>query len=163
MAILNAYEKVSINVCLLNRALKQKCVNKKFTIDRKMFKILKIIVLLLSFSMFCYQLNTATNSLIDPPTVDSTYERIITDGDIPLVTICPTDQSIERLYGFGYFSVEGLLEGKTLCNKIICYSWGAHHNLTFDKLTRSVFDLEKVNAVQIKGGVYDSVFIPSYS
>ena len=73
-----------------------------------MLKILKMIVILVSFAMFCYQLNIATENLINPPTVDSTYERIISDNDIPLITVCPNNQFNMTI---GYYSVGKFLKG----------------------------------------------------
>ena len=123
-----------------------------------MLKILKMIVILVSFAMFCYQLNIATENLINPPTVDSTYERIISDNDIPLITVCPTNQFNESVSINEYYSVENFLAGLTEegCNgTIYCYSWGAHLNLTFDSFTRYAFDQDKVNEIGILGGYYE--------
>ena len=123
--------------------------------------------------MFCFQLRTATTNLINPPTVDSTYERNITEEDIPLITICPTNQTnVARLKELKYFKVEYLLEGATSCNETnYCKSWGAHANLTFDELLTQAFNNEKVSAVTY-GYSYDDienvdieeklVFIPKY-
>ena len=125
----------------------------------------KSLIFVISLAMFCYQLNIATNNLMDPPTVDSSYERLITDVDIPLVTICPSDQTYERLLRLGYGTFDSFLLGLTYCNKTtMCYAWGAQLNLTFDVLTRYVYDLDIVNAIQITGGDYKdgSVFLPSY-
>ena len=127
----------------------------------------KIIVVIISFTMFCYQLIIATNNLIDPPTVDSTYEREIAQVDLPIITICPTRQTNDtRLSEFKYMHGLGsLLYGSIKCNETTaCTSWGAHLNLTFDELLREIFDLEKVNSVLIYAKeIEDSlVFIPRY-
>ena len=99
--------------------------------------------------MFCFQLRIATENLIHPPTVDSTYERNITDDDIPLITICPTDQTnLTRLKELKYYKVEYFLNGATSCNETsYCQSWGAHANLTFDQVLKQVFDNDKANKV----------------
>lgn len=116
--------------------------------------------------MFCYQLNTATLNLIDPPTVDSTYERNMTVDDMPLITICPTNQTnITRMNELGYFDLLGsILEGSTYGNKITRVSWGEHVNLTFDELKSQVFDLDRVDNLFIYGVKSKStkVFIPRY-
>ena len=118
--------------------------------------------------MFGYQLHTATINLMDPPTVLSQHERDITDDNIPLITICPTNQTnptrIEKLgyiYGYDY-----MLMGIAKCNETTeCISWGSHLNLTFEELKDQVFDLNKVESINIwQGGeCKDSlVFIPAY-
>ena len=116
--------------------------------------------------MFCYQLNTATLNLIDPPTVDSTYERNMTVDDMPLITICPTNQTnITRMNELGYFDLLGsILEGSTYGNKITRVSWGEHVNLTFDELKSQLFDLDRVDNLFIYGVKSKStnVFIPRY-
>ena len=136
-----------------------------------LLKILKFNVFLVSFAMFCYQLNIATINLMDPPTVDSTNERSITDDDMPLITVCPTNQTnLTRLaelgYGYSYDdSYDWMFVGNAKCNETTrCVSWGGHLNLTFDELKEQVFDLDKVESIDIDGGKFkDSpVFIPAY-
>ena len=125
-------------------------------------KILKFIVLLLSFVMFCYQLDIATMNLMDPPTVDSTYERAITDDDSPMITICPTNQSINaNLAKLGYFNFDGILTGY-LEDPSKHWSWGAHQNITFYELLRLVYDWKKLEAVFTDGVKFAKkyVFIP---
>ena len=62
--------------------------------------------------MFCYQLNTATINLMDPPTVLSQYERDATDYDMPLITICPTNCTDHiRMGELGYEVYNNLLQG----------------------------------------------------
>ena len=93
--------------------------------------ILRFLVFLISFAMFCYQLNTATLNLIDPPTVLSQHERDITSDDMPLVTICPTNQTnTTRLVELGYEKYLDMLEGRVGHRT----SWGEHVKLTFDGL-----------------------------
>ncbi len=132
----------------------------------KILKVFRMIVLLISFVMFCYQLNTATQNLMNPGTVDSSHERDATDDDMPLITVCPTNQinstSLEELR---YPSYGDMLYGYAICNETTwCTSWGAHANLTFDELKNQVFNLETVNNFQIYGGKYNTslVFLPGY-
>ena len=117
--------------------------------------------------MFCYQLNVATTFLMDPPTVLTQYEREATDDDMPLVTICPTNQTPDDLNEkFKYDSLNEILKGDTVCDDgEKCYSWGAHLDLTFDELISQVFGLERVQQIfQYRGrNVEDEVvFIPGY-
>ena len=128
--------------------------------------ILKCFVSIISFVMFCYQLNIATLNLMDPPTVLSQYERDATYDDMPLITVCPTNQAnITRLWELGYSGYDWMLFGNAICNNIMCTSWGAHLGLTFDELKTQVFDLNKVEMLDIyQGGEFkDSpVFLPGY-
>ena len=121
--------------------------------------------------MFCYQFHIATKNLMDPPTVDSTYERNITNDDIPLVTICPTNQfNVTRLQKLQYYhafqslsEVDLLLKGFTLCNDTnLCTSWGPQLNLSFENLLGQVFDMDMNVNINIQGGDYrrNLVFIP---
>ena len=132
----------------------------------KVLESLKIIIWVVAFAMFCYQLNTATMLLMDPLRVDSTYERDITDDDIPLVTVCPINQTdIDRLFELEFLSYNSFLAGYTYCNVTKqCHSWGANVNLTFDEVNCQVFDLDEHKRMGISGGVYkdDLVFIPRY-
>ena len=127
---------------------------------------LRFIVFAFSFVMFCHQLNTATINLIDPPTVLTEYERDVTDDDMPLLIICPTNQTnLSRLMKLGYFLYEGMLSGETWCNgTALCTSWGAQVNLTFNELKNQVFDLDKVNTLRIYEGKFENslAFIPAY-
>ena len=117
--------------------------------------------------MFCYQLNHANQNLMNPGTVDSSHERDITDDDLPLVTICPTNQTNHnRLKELGYSNEhEDILLGHAVCNlKTYCTSWGADMNLTFDELKGQIFDSTRVNRLYIEGGEFtnSSVFIPGF-
>ncbi len=120
--------------------------------------------------MFCYQLDTATKNLMDPPMVDSTLERIINDDDMPLIIVCSTNQIDTSLLlnEFGYLSLEDLLKGNTECDGSFCLSWGQHLNLTYDELISNVFDLnvvDKINVFQRDGGYITEnglAFIPAY-
>ena len=135
----------------------------------QILKVFRIFVLLISFVMFFYQLNTATVNLMDPPTVLSQYEREAFDDDMPLITVCPTNQTnLIRLTEVEHYEYDWMLWGLAKCNETTwCTSWGAQVNLTFDELKGQVFDLDKVGTIDIlrKGGeVFNSslVFIPGY-
>ena len=132
----------------------------------KVSNILKFSVLVISFAMFCYQLNIATLNLMDPPTVDSTFERNIADYDIPVVTICPINQTnYPKLMELKYYTKENVLRGETSCHDTdFCKSWGAHLNLTFDELKSQIFDSYGVDRINVNGGRLQDkpVFIPKY-
>ncbi len=131
-----------------------------------LLKILKFNVFLVSFAMFCYQLQTATLQLMNPGLVDINHARNVTDDDMPLITVCPTNQiNLTRVKKLGYFSHESLLWGSTKCNETTyCTSWGPHLNLTFEDLKEQVSDLKRLNKIYIKGGKFKngSVFLPGY-
>ena len=81
--------------------------------------ILKCFVSIISFVMFCYQLNIATLNLMDPPTVLSQYERDATYDDMPIITVCPTNQAnITRLWELGYSGYDWMLYGNAICNNM---------------------------------------------
>ena len=80
----------------------------KTTLDTKFLKLLVFGV------MFCIQFRIAIINLLDPPSVDTTEERSISEIDLPIVTICPTNQTNEtRLKELGYPSMKNLY--KRLC------------------------------------------------
>ena len=129
-------------------------------------KIFKIIVFALSFAMFCYQLRIATISLINPPMVDSTYERDITDDEIPLITMCPSKQiDYKRLKEFEYNEYEYLLDGQNQWDfSSYMISWGAHLNQTFQNVLRYVMDLDRDfdGAFLTESEKDELVYIPKY-
>ncbi len=127
--------------------------------------------------MFCYQFSTATKNLMDPPMIDSTLERIITDKDMPLIIVCATKQlNIDYSYDnnnrvfeeFGYSTLEDLIKGRAFYDDPLSLSWGGHLNLTFDELKSMVFDSNKVDMIesfQKEAGYIlnnDTAFIPGY-
>ena len=102
--------------------------------------------------MFCYQLKTATLKLMNPPTVLSQHERDATEDDMPLITICPTNQTNSAmLEELGYYNYDEMLLGSADCNQTACtsYSWGANANLTFDELKHKVLDMNKTDNIGI--------------
>ena len=122
-------------------------------------------VLAICFVLFCYQMNTATMSLMNPPMVDSSYDRNITDDDLPLVTVCPTDQNnLNGSYSLEYGNLLNLLIGK-----IGGYfvpesntSWTGSKNLTFKDLITEAFDSERVRDLDGDNLTNELVFIPGY-
>ena len=112
----------------------------------------KIIILILSSIMLGIQLKIATQNLISPPTVDSTFERKITKDDLPLIIICPRNQAnYTRLQELQYASIYHLLEGSTECNGKECTSWGAHQNLTLQEMMLQIYDKNKASYIYVSG------------
>ena len=111
-------------------------------------------VALVSFTMFCFQCKTAVQSLVSPPTVDTTVKKNITDVDLPIITICPTNQTnLTRLHELGTAkSVKQLLQGYSRCDFGLCLSWGKSVNLTFDQLLEQVFNKSMAKDILLSTG-----------
>ena len=115
--------------------------------------------------MFCIQLRIAIMNLIDPPLVDNTYEKEITRNDMPLITICPNNQTnVAKLQEIGYKLTDKMMVGemsKHLCseNSSCITSWGIHMNLTFKDIISIVYDKKMITSLWIKSEV-KTVFLP---
>ena len=68
---------------------------------------------------------------MNPGLVDINHERDATDDDMPLITICPTNQTnTKRIQESGYYDYDNMLMGFAKCKRTTnCTSWGAHENL----------------------------------
>ena len=89
----------------------------------------RLALILVCFVMFCIQFETAIKNLINPPKVDSTYITELENIDLPLITVCPTNQTnITALEELGYFYQKFILAGWKTDEKIT--SWGEQQNLT---------------------------------
>ena len=115
--------------------------------------------------MFCIQCETAIKNLLDPPQIDSTLYRDITEVDLPLITVCPTDQNnFDALSNLGYLDQYGLMKG-VFQDKT---SWGGYYNLTFPQLLYQTFDPTVVSSILITNDENgrkleaDIVYIPRY-
>ena len=106
-----------------------------------MLKNLKIVVVVLSFAFFCVQFRLALLNLLDPPMVDSSYDRDITVDDIPIITVCPMNQTNTKKFDYMY----PLGKGSFIRGRIdaLHVSWGAHVNLTYGQVLKQLFD-EKI-------------------
>ena len=103
---------------------------------------LKLIAITLSFSMFCIQFKTAIESLISPPEIDSSSIQSIEDVDLPIITVCPTNQTnLTALELFGYNGRYNLHSGHG-------NSWGKLFNLTFEELKKDISDVEFAKSVK---------------
>ena len=103
-----------------------------------MLKNLKIVVIVLSFAFFCVQFRLALLNLLDPPMVDSSYERDITVDDMPIITICPLNQTNKEKLDYIYPMGTGSFIRGRIDFKIV--SWGAHVNLTYEEVLGQLFD-----------------------
>ena len=75
-------------------------------------KVLKLCILVISLTMFFYQLEKAASKLVDPPIADVTEHLKIEDIELPMITICPTQQfNITVLHNYGYDSYKSFLKG----------------------------------------------------
>ena len=102
-------------------------------------KNLKLFVIVLSFAFFCVQFRIALLNLLDPPMVDSSYERDITVDDMPIITICPMNQTREEvLIQLKYYHKKHFYQGLV---DWIQVSWGAHVNLTYEEVLDQLFDV----------------------
>ena len=111
-------------------------------------RIAKIFIFVLSFIMFIVQFRIAA------PMVDSSHERDLTADDMPVITICPYNQTnsamekaLRRLkYGT---QMEDLLQGCAKCeDNTKCVSWGAHVNRSYDQVLKEVFDSNKISDIK---------------
>ncbi len=115
-----------------------------------MRRILKALLLTISTIMFLIQLREATLNLIYPSIVVSTREVDISEVDLPLITICPLNQTNKAmLTKLGYQRVDTLFQGFTKCNNKPCLSWGAFLNMTFNETINEVFNPEFLNSHDI--------------
>ena len=102
---------------------------------------LKLLTLLLSIVMFLFQLRIAIINLISPSTVVTTREMDISEIDLPLITICPLNQTnTEMLAKLGYQSGDKVFQGFTKCHEKPCLSWGTFLNMTFNETVNKVFN-----------------------
>ncbi len=115
--------------------------------------------------MFVIQVRSAIIRLVDPPMVDSTYERNINADDMPLVTVCPTNQTNKtRLTELKYWYLEKFLTGMSFCDGKLCVSWGNNINLTYEEILGQVLDTQSVadiDFLQFKKQA-KTVFLPRF-
>ena len=103
--------------------------------------------------MFGVQLRIAILNLIDPPMVDSSHERDLTADDMPVITICPynqTNSAMEKaLFRLKYGTqMEDLLKGFAKCEENDEFiSWGAHVNISYDQVLKEVFNPNVISKI----------------
>ena len=124
----------------------------------------RYIVLIFSFVMFCIQCETAIKNLFWPPKVDSTTIKNIVDVELPIITLCPVNQTnqtaIDELM---YFIENNLLTGNTNSKT----SWGNLHNLTHEALLNKSFNFAAASSIRVLDSDGDHiieqiVYIPKY-
>ena len=87
-------------------------------------RIIKIVVLIASLTMFYLQMKVSIENLTDPPIVTTEQRLSFEDIEPPLITICPQDQIDEtKLKSLGYANYDDLLRGRA--------NFGADKHLTF--------------------------------
>jgi hypothetical protein len=103
-------------------------------------KCFRVILLIGALLMFCYQVQFAVKSIMDPPLMVTTSGTTISQITPPSMYFCPLSQFVtEKLKAFDYDDETDLLDGKIFNQSEGYYrSWGAHKNLTFEQLIRNV-------------------------
>ena len=129
---------------------------------------IKLIVLIPSIGMFIYQLSTAIGNLIEMPNVDSSYQRDLSEKDLPLITVCPTSQTnYTKLYELGYIYKAQLQAGLSNCStgfECEFISWGHHLNITQEELYGQIYNAQLAKDVLFNIPNLESklVFIPRF-
>ena len=108
----------------------------------------RFIIICFSVGMFCFQFNIAMNNILEPPVIDTTYYKSIGEVELPLITVCPTNQTnLAALKEFGYKVELDLLAGLVLKKQqevtrpLMITSWGGFQNISFkDLLKQNFFD-----------------------
>ena len=96
--------------------------------------------------MFCIQCETAIENLISPPEVDSTTFKNIEDVELPVITLCPVNQTNQTaLDELKYFNEANLLSGNTNGKT----SWGNLHNLTHGELLKKTFNFDSADRIMV--------------
>ena len=124
---------------------------------------IRYLVLIFSFVMFCIQCETAITNLISPPTVDSTTIKNIEDVELPVITLCPVNQTNQTaLDELNYSNEQDLLSGNTIKT-----SWGNLHNLTHGELLNKTFNFASADRIMVFDSDGDHyiekiVYMPKY-
>ena len=73
----------------------------------------RFIIISVSVGMFCFQFNIALSNILEPPVIDTTYYKRIDEVELPLITVCLTNQTnVPALDNFGYiYGLQFLLAG----------------------------------------------------
>ena len=101
-----------------------------------------MILLIGALVMFCYQVQFAVRSIMDPPLMVTTSGTNISEIKPPLMFLCPLNQfDIKKVEAFDYKHETDILEGKVINQRQGYFrSWGKHENLTFEQLIRNVIN-----------------------
>ena len=115
--------------------------------------------MIISFVMFCVQLRIATMNLMNPPLVDSTYERNLTVDELPLITICPVNQFVySNFRKLSYTQLKEFLKGEIWPSNdnLHSVSWGGHENLTFIEVLNAIYDENVLSRISISPERFNS-------
>ena len=121
----------------------------------------KLVVMVICISMFSFQFYQAMLNLIAPPTLDSSFEKRITEIEPPIITICPTNQTVfSKMKQLKYSQKGAMFKGKANCKNDSCLSWGHHLNLTFDQLVEQIFNKKLLENIYFSpGGFIENIVI----
>ena len=103
----------------------------------------KLVLQLVSTTMFIYQFMKSLNNLLNPMVADTTIVISREDIPLPLITICPSNQiNKTKIHSLGYDvnEWENLLYGIKEINKSLVITWGSDLNKSFDQLIDEVLD-----------------------
>ena len=129
-------------------------MKKKFNMES--IFIFKILVLLVSTTMFVYQFTRSLSNLLNPMIADTTVGISREDLPLPLITICPLNQlNKTKIKDLGYDANEweNFLYGIKEINHSLVITWGSDLNKTFDQLLYDVLDANDVST----GGLHVSL------
>ena len=143
--------------------------NLAVTTEMNGYKLIKVLVLIISIAMVILAVKRAVLLLADPPIVDETELKDVSEIPPPLITVCPTKQElVEVLKKNGYLTKLTLLAGSRM-NDPSNLSWNGKNNKTFHQLIDEVYDKRFVNSIKMAlGAVADvevsgkKVYIPRY-
>ena len=102
-------------------------------------KCVRVLLLIGALVMFCYQVQFAVKSIMDPPIVVTTSGKTISEITPPLMYLCPLYQfDKKKVTALDYDHETHILEGKIRIQREGHHrSWGSHTNLTFEQLIRN--------------------------
>ena len=78
-------------------------------------KVARLIIILISTGIFCFQMQTSLKKMMSGPTVDTSYSMPMNDLDAyPLISVCPklSPMSIYLFEAWNYLDVEYFLSGE---------------------------------------------------
>ena len=131
-------------------------------------KLYKTIVFCFSFAMFCVQFRVAVEKLRIPPLIDITEEVTIDSADLPIITICPTNQyNLTALKMYGYTNRNLMLFGSAIFKSKPYYSWGGQVNKTYTEMLADLFPSVIINndinpKITTKPKTIEEIFVPKY-
>ena len=104
----------------------------------KMIKKFKLLFTLAALCMFMYQITSSVQKYQNPPIIQATTTKILSDKEKPLFYVCEQSQfNVKEQNRYGYHQIQYLILG--LVNSRNTPTWkGLHGNLTFMDLMNTV-------------------------